>query len=274
MASFALALIIGVAVYFVLQAPRAHLPPSGAPIPVSVIAHPQVEAGHQHDHEDRLEALAQQPAKFKLFDHASAHFERPSMRDADHFIAEATVPEIDASCASRSSKPDVGRALEQQLREDFAVAAELRVPEQVFFEDLTQFFRINDRYFQFTARALTGSRPPRYSLELYSAGDAMMSQQLLREQIPVPSPAQLDAPAVADLLEALRSHYLNADWGARLLQVRIPGLQDGEDQEIRFVNGTAAQWAFGGGLCQLTEDRKRALCRCLPEGETLPIPQS
>jgi hypothetical protein len=228
----------------------------------------------QHDNEDRLEALAQQPAPYELFRHDTAHFDAPTMRDTEHFIDEATLPEIDASCASRASKPDTTRALEQQLREDFSVSANARVPEQVFFEDLTQFFRVDNRYFQFTARALTGSRPPRYSFELYSAGDPLMTTQLLRERLPVAVVEPLDAPEVAFMLTALQNHYLNAQWGARLLQVHIPGATDGADQEIRFVNGGVAQWAFGGGLCQLAADRQRALCRCLPEGETHPIPQS
>lgn len=224
-------------------------------------------------HELRLESLVYSIPSQSLFATELANFEPPILRDDGRFASESTWPEFDSSCATAVDKPDSTRAMEQQLDADFGVGAQARVPENVYFDELTQFFRRGDRYLQLTARAEAGSRPPRYTFELYSATDSMMRNDLIREPLPMHL-SQRDVPEVARVLEALRIEDKNAIWGARLLHVQIPGARGAAAQEIRFLNGGVQQWVFGSSLCQLARDRRHALCRCLSPDSSIPIPQT
>lgn len=255
------------------SAPRdsrpAAVPEQAEPTPVAATAMP-----HRHDHGDLLEALSRLPATQALLKTETRHFETPERDTPTLYAQRGSMPSFDRSCDARASKPDATRTLEAQLATDYATLGRERVPRHTFYEDVTQFFQLGTRYFQLSARALPASRPPRYQFEFYSADDPRMQTGLLRQALPVAVPAILDAPAVAQTVEAALRHYLDqgASEGARLLQVRISGNPGQDDQEIKFLNGDVVQWSFGSGLCQAAAVPGQSICRCLPDGEQLRIP--
>lgn len=231
-------------------------------------------AGHDHHADDLLEALSRQPARAQLFAPQSAHFLPPEMLSRDRFASEQTQLELDPSCEKRLAVPDPQRASQSQLLADYGIDAEPRVPVDLFFESLTQFYRLGAHYYQFSAEARPASRPPRYTLALYRADDEGMQTQVVRQPLAVRSDQELDAPGVRDVLKAHLDAVQNqgAELGARLLEARVTGAQGKEDQELRFLNATPVQWVFGPGVCQLTGERRSLYCRCLPDGEQLRIP--
>lgn len=248
--------------------------PAAVPTPVETVPATRTAAPHRHDHGDLLEALSRLPAAQPLLKTETRHFETPERDMPTLYAQRGSVPSFDPSCDARASKPDATRTLEAQLAADYATVGRERVPDHTFYEDVTQFFRLDARYFQLSARALPASRPPRYQFEFYSADDPRLQTGLLRQPLPVAEPPILDAPAVAQIVDAVLRHYLDrgAIEGARLLQVRTPGKPGQEDQEIKFLNGDVVQWSFGSGLCQASAVAGRSICRCLPDGEQLRIP--
>ena len=231
---------------------------------------------HLHP-EQALEALSLTANSVTLLAASVLHFSEPAMAAPELFASTTTHVLLDPSCNKRSTfKPDVAHTLEETLFSEFGIRANARIPEGVPFEELTQFYRIGADYFQLSINALPASRPPVYELSWYRARDAQMLSQVARLAIP-PSTGVLDITRASDLftqiLTTARSN--RAELGARLLNVRIPGASTGatSDQELRFINGAPLQWVFGSGVCQLASDTKHALCRCLPDGEQLHVPE-
>jgi hypothetical protein len=223
--------------------------------------------------EEALERLTGTPTSAALYHPENDHFTTPVMLGPNNFATELTQVDLDASCLSRKYKPEAG-SVETQLQENYGISGSARVPEDLFFESLTQFYQRGDRYFQFSALAKPASRPPVYKIEFYAASDKMMLKDVVRSDPPVAVPPHLDAIGVKVLLNQLMQNEQarGAVFGARELQVRVTGAQGQADQEIQFLNAKPVQWAFGSGVCQLAEQRNRALCRCLPDGENQAIP--
>jgi hypothetical protein len=145
------------------------------------------------------------------------------------------------------------------------------VPDDVFFESLTQFFKAGDRYYQFSAFARPGSRPPVYTLEFYSAADAGMQTGLVREAVPVTGNIQIDAVVVESVLAEVLAVFRSQNYveGARMMDIRVAGREGQQDQAVRYFNQLPVQWVFGTGLCQLSTQQGFSHCRCLPEQESL-----
>jgi hypothetical protein len=189
-------------------------------------------------------------------------------------LPDQTRLEMDPSCAVRLHKPDANRSVQAQLLSDYGIKGEQRVPEDVFFESLTQFFNVKEQFYQLSARARPASRPPVYTIEFYVAADAGMRTSVTKLDVPVPVPANLDAISVRKVVEETLALFQKqgAQVGARLMQVRVTGAPGEADQEVSYINATPVQWAFGSGVCQLQAKKQSALCRCLPDGEVQPIP--
>lgn len=266
-------------VYLIWPEPRAHSAEILAPaMPVPVAAHQQVAAADSHlDSEQALEALSLTPSSVPLLQASALHFSEPAMADPELFAAGSTHVLLDPSCKARSTfKPDVAHTLEETLFNEFGVRANARIPEGVPFEELTQFYRIGADYYQLSINALPASRPPIYELSWYRAHDSQMLSQVARLAVPA-STGALDVTRASEVFtQILATARANrAELGARLLNVRIPGASGtgvNSDQELRFINGAPLQWVFGSGVCQLTSDSTHALCRCLPDGEQLRVP--
>jgi hypothetical protein len=225
--------------------------------------------------DDQLEALlaelAATPGKDPHFDFNANRFNPVQVDVAGNYLASQTELELDVSCDGREDTPDRTRSLESQLQDDYAINGQRPVPDDIFFESLTQFFKARDRYYQFSAFAKAGSRPPIYDIEFYSAEDAGMQTGLIREAIPVAINTQIDAPAVEGLLSSVLTHYRSQSMiqGARLMDVRVAGREGQQDHAIRYFNQQPVQWVFSSGLCQLTAQQKSSHCRCLPEKDVL-----
>ena len=227
---------------------------------------------HLHT-EEAVEALSLQPSSVPLLDASALHFSAPAMAGPELFAGGATRVILDASCDKRSTfKPDAAQTLEETLLKEFGIVANARIPEATPFEELTQFYRIGADYYQLSINALPASRPPVYELSWYRARDAQMLTQLARLAVP-PAAGVLDSTRASEMfMQILAGARANrAELGARLLNVHIPGGTN-SDQELRFINGAPLQWVFGSGVCQLTSDSNRSLCRCLPDGEQLRVP--
>ena len=95
-----------------------------------------------------------------------------------------------------------------------------------------------------------------------------MQTALTRLELPVPAPKFADAESVRLVIEQTLARYQaqGAMPGARLMQVLVLGGEDEADQEIKYLNATPIQWAFGSGVCQLEQKQASALCRCLADG--------
>ena len=192
------------------------------------------------------------------------------------YVSSKTQLRLDKSCDQRLHKPDGTRSIETQLTADYGVQARERVPTDVFFESLTQFFSVKGQFYQLSARAQTASRPPIYGFEFYRAEDASMQTALTRLELPLPAPKFADAESVRFVIEQILARYQaqGAMPGARLMQVRVIGADGEADQEIKFLNALPTQWAFGSGVCQLEQKQTSALCRCLADGVNQVIPNS
>jgi hypothetical protein len=231
----------------------------------------QAEEAHEH----AMEELAAQPLPDRpLYQRQSAHFAPPAMLGEHNFATSLTKAVLDPSCQARALKPEASVPIETQLMETLGISGAARIPDDAFFESLTQFYQRDQRYYQISAVAKPASRPPRYTLEYYSAADAEMQADARSEPLPFPEPAEIDALSVKQLFESMLANEqsLGAILGGRVLQLRVTGGDNQEDQEIQFFNGKPVQWAFGTGLCQLTAKQDSAICRCLPDGEGLAIP--
>jgi hypothetical protein len=224
--------------------------------------------------EEALEILSQSPTPEPLFNPQPEHFLAPLQAPDGAFLQDQTRLEMDPSCAIRLHKPDGNRSAQAQLLSDYGIKGDQRVPEDVFFESLTQFFTVKEQFYQLSARARPASRPPVYTMEFYVAADAGMSISVTKLDVPVPIPANLDAISVRKVLTETLALFekQGAQVGARLMQVRVTGAPGEADQEVSYINATPVQWAFGSGVCQLQAKRQSALCRCLPDGEVQPIP--
>ena len=266
-------------VYLICPEPRAHSAEILAPaMPVPAPADQQGATAHSHEHvEQELEALSLTPSSVPLLQASALHFSEPAMAAPEVFAAGSTRVLLDTSCKARSTfKPDVAHTLEETLFKEFGVQANARIPEGVPFEELTQFYRIGADYYQLSINTLPASRPPIYELSWYRARDSQMLTEVARLAVPT-STGALDVTRASEMFtQILATARANrAELGARLLNVRIPGTNGSganSDQELRFINGAPLQWVFGSGVCQLTSDSDHALCRCLPDGEQLRVP--
>ena len=266
-------------VYLFWPAPRALNAEILAPVvQLPKPAHQPLAAAHNHlDAEQALEALSLTASSVPLLEASALHFSEPAMAAPEVFAAGSTHVLLDASCNKRSTfKPDVAHTLEETLFNEFGVRASARIPEGVPFEELTQFYRIGADYYQLSMNALPASRPPIYELSWYRARDSQMLSEVARLAVPA-SIGALDVTRASEMFTQILStaRANRAELGARLLNVRIPGASGSganSDQELRFINGAPLQWVFGSGVCQLTSDSNHALCRCLPDGEQLRVP--
>ena len=234
-------------------------------------------AEHAHTHpEEAVEALSLEPSSVAFLDASALHFSTPAMAAPELFAGGATRVILDRSCDERSTfKPDAAQTLEETLFKEFGIVANARIPEATPFEELTQFYRIGADFYQLSINALPASRPPVYELSWYRAHDAQMLTEVARLAVP-PAAGMLDVTRASELfMQILSTARANrAELGARLLNVHIPGASNGanSDQELRFINGAPLQWVFGSGVCQLTSNSNQSLCRCLPDGEQLHVP--
>jgi len=276
-----LGILLFIVIYVIWFAPPAYQPV------VPALAANAPEQAHQlhkgatdtnvHSHpEEEVEALSLQSTSVPLLDASALHFSAPAMAAPELFAGGATRVILDPSCNKRSTfKPDAAHTLEETLFKEFGIVANARIPEATPFEELTQFYRIGADYYQLSINALPASRPPVYELSWYRARDAQMLTQVARLAVP-PAAGVLDVTRASELFtQILNDARANrAELGARLLNVHIPRASGGtnSDQELRFINGAPLQWVFGSGVCQLTSDSNRALCRCLPDGEQLRVP--
>ncbi len=226
--------------------------------------------------EEALELLSIQPSALTLFAPQRGYFAPPQIDVNGHFTSSETGLLLDKSCDQRLHKPDGTRTIETQLMADYGVQARERVPVDVFFENLTQFFSDKGQFFQLTARVQTASRPPIYAFEFYRADDATMQASLTRLELPVPAPKFADAESVRLVIEQTLARYQaqGALPGARLMQIRVIGGDGEADQEIKYLNALPTQWAFASGVCQLEQQQTSALCRCLPDGVNQAMPNS
>jgi hypothetical protein len=279
---FAIAPALAVALAALYFWPRADVLPAlaQAPSPAAqappVVQTPAAAMAYEEAQEEALESLITQPASEGLFERQSEHF-TPALIDAEgRFVGDETRLSMDKSCTERLHKPDATRSIEAQLQGDYGLNAKQRVPEDVFFETLTQFFQLDGQYYQLSARARTASRPPVYGFEFYVASDAGMRETLTKLALPVPIPPNADARSVRAVVEQTLALFTKqgAQIGARTLQVRVIGGPEEPDQEIRYFNATPEQWAFGSGVCQLSATKRTSLCRCLPDGAIQGIPGS
>lgn len=256
---------------------------ANAPVQAQTHGHHVLTDAHsqQHTAHDHVEALSLSASSVPLLDASALHFSAPAMAAPELFAGATTQVILDPSCRARSTfKPDVAHTLEETLFSEFGIRANARIPEGVPFEELTQFYRIGADYYQLSINTLPASRPPIYELSWYRAQDAQMRTQVARLAIP-PSTGVLDVTRASELFTQILTTARSdrAELGARLLNVRIPGASKGastganSDQELRFINGAPLQWVFGSGICQLASDTNHALCRCLPDGEQLRVPE-
>jgi hypothetical protein len=226
---------------------------------------------HDHEIEALLIKLASTPGKQPHFDFNAQRFDELKLSADNRYELSNTQLALDASCSGRSDLPDAARSIESQLLQDYAIDGRPRVPDDVFFESLTQFFKIGDGYYQLSAFAKPASRPPVYVIEFYRAEDAGMQNGLQREALPVAITAQIDAPMVADIFSDVMQHFkpMGMVEGARLMDIRVAGREGQQDQAIRYFNGVPVQWVFSSGLCQLSAQQTVSHCRCLPDQEVL-----
>lgn len=287
-----LGVLLLIVTYLIWPLPRAYKKQSiDAAANVQTQGHQALSEAHSHQHtaHDRVEALSLAASSVPLLEASALHFSAPAMAAPELFAGGTTQVILDPSCRTRSTfKPDVAYTLEETLFREFGIRANARIPEGVPFEELTQFYRIGADYYQLSINTLPASRPPIYELSWYRAQDAQMRTQVARLAVP-PSAGVLDITRASELFtQLLTTARINrAELGARLLNVRIPGASSAastggassgastgpnSDQELRFINGAPLQWVFGSGICQLASDTNRALCRCLPDGEQLRVP--
>jgi hypothetical protein len=228
-------------------------------------------SGHDHEVEALLIQLASTPGEQPHFDFNAKRFEEIMLSADNRYELSNTKLVLDASCAKRVDLPDPARSIELQLQQDYVIDGRQRVPDDVFFESLTQFFKVGESYYQLSAFAKPASRPPVYTIEFYRADDAGMQNGLLREAPPLAIGAQIDAPMVADIFSNVLRHYkpLGMVEGARLMDIRVAGREGQEDQAIRYFNGLPVQWVFSSGLCQMSAQQAVSHCRCLPDQEVL-----
>ncbi len=248
-------------------------------VPATAMPAPVASSGNTQTSQDQLEALSQIPTSLALLDAGTLHFMPPTMSTPEQFAGGATRVVMDPSCAARTTfKPDATRSIEASLISEFGINADARVPLGVPFEELTQFYRVGTNYFQLSVNEVPASRPPVYRISLYRASDAQMRGDVANLALPnsvsIPNAAAMDATRAGEIfmqmLDQARSQ--NAELGARMLNVSIPGANSSGDQELRFVNGAPLQWAFGSGVCQLSADMDSTLCRCVPDGEKVRVP--
>ncbi len=251
----------------------AGITPTSNSQPAAPTAVERMQAEEVREH--AMEELAATPYQdAPIFQPQNAHFAPPAMLSEHSFTTSLTKAILDPSCKAREHKPDASIPIETQLIETLGISGGARIPDDAFFESLTQFYQRDGRYYQISAVAKPASRPPRYRLEYYSAADAMMQADARSEALPFREPPEIDALSVKQLVETMLAaeQKQGATLGGRVLQVRVTGGENQEDQEIQFFNGKPVQWAFGTGLCQLTANQDAAICRCLPDGEGLAIP--
>ena len=108
----------------------------------------QTMRDHQAD-EEALELLSVQPSDLALFAAQRAYFMPPQTQRDGRFVSSETRLLLDKSCDQRLHKPDGTRSIETQLMADYGVRASERVPTDVFFESLTQFFSDKGQFFSY-----------------------------------------------------------------------------------------------------------------------------
>ncbi len=189
-------------------------------------------------------------------------FKLPVSRNAHFFEEEQTPIDLDVTCESTPySVLDANSSVEHNFKKLTQTNPAEKYPEDLFYFTLTQFWQLNDEYFQFVA-LWDRDMPARYRYEFYRSKDKHFNSQVESVNLPIAMPAMKDVLSTNAFIEALVSFYQQqgAQLGARILESSINDPEG--DQQITIVNAKVTQWQTPLFSCESGSDFLRSYCHC------------
>lgn len=187
-------------------------------------------------------------------------FDSPILESRERFSKAETVIDLDVSCKSGSSINDA-LSLEQNFERSTNIDLQARFQEDLFYFSLTQFWQLDDHYFQFVA-IWDRDMPARYRYEFYQSKDKTFGSMVDAIDLPIAIPEVKDVITTNEYIELLIDHYQEkgANIGSRILESSI-NEQDGE-QAVTIVNSKLIQWHTSQFSCDSRVDTANAFCHC------------
>jgi len=214
--------------------------------------------GSLDHHRDAMAALPE--SETDGLDDRSFWFEEPLLTSDSHFTEAQTELQLTSSCdgAPYFSQP---QSLEKTLEETHALPTTERFPEDLFYFSLTQFWRIDNDFYQFVA-LWERDMPAKYRYEFYRSNDALFEAAVTPLNFPIEVPALKDVQQTNSFVRSLVNFYLDqgATLGARILEASINGEQ--KDEQIVLVNSHITHWSTPEFSCLSSAKSHVAKCHC------------
>ncbi|WP_144394360.1 hypothetical protein [Pleionea sediminis] len=187
-------------------------------------------------------------------------FDTPQFVSEDRFSKADTPIELDTSCQSKSWL-NSQLSLEENFERKTYSDTQSRYQEDLFYLSLTQFWQIDDNYYQFVA-IWDRDMPAHYRYEFYISSDATFESEVTAIDIPIDIPQVKDVLATNEFVAQLISHYVQkgAQIGSRILESSINDPKG--DQSITLVNSKIKQWQTAEFNCDSGSNLSSAYCYC------------
>ncbi|TQV76699.1 hypothetical protein FLL45_01695 [Aliikangiella marina] len=186
-------------------------------------------------------------------------YRQPVLATEDKFVESYTDITLDSGCSSGSAL-DASTSIEQNFYDHHNLDLTTRLPEDLFYFTLTQFWQLRDEHFQFVA-IWDRDMPALYRYEFYRSRDPKFENSVEPIDLPVELPAIKDVLNTNHFVRQLIRYFneAGANTGARILESSINGVEG--DQQITLVNSQLTRWHTKQFSCDL-DNNNSSYCNC------------
>ncbi len=187
-------------------------------------------------------------------------FTTPSLESDTQFSQTHTTVELDVSChASHSLEASI--SLEENFEKIAQASTQTRYQEDLFYFTLTQFWRLDQDFYQFVA-IWDRDMPAVYRYEFYRSQDKSFNENVEPLDLPIAIPKYKDVLATNQYVAQLTAYYQQrgAELGSRILESTINDPRG--DQQISLVNSQVVKWQTADFSCDSDTQFNKAYCYC------------
>ncbi len=187
-------------------------------------------------------------------------FHTPNLVSSSRFSPSHTSIVMDPSCTSMKQL-NAQTTLEQNFERIIQSSPQQRYQEDLFYFSLTQFWKLEDDYYQFVA-LWDRDMPANYRYEFYRSKDKAFNGTVEAIDLPIAIPANKNVISTNQYVAALEDYYLQrgAQIGSRITESSINDPKG--DHQITLVNSQVTKWNNHNFNCDSKVGHEEAYCFC------------
>jgi len=217
--------------------------------------------GHEHSHDVQPAVEGLDVILVNSYKPQEHWFDAPVKINEDQYLVRDIPLQSAASCQD-NSVVRANKNFADNIVENYGHDVATTDASETFFKSLTQFFLLEEKYWQITL-IWENDMPAVYRFEIFSSNNKNFDQDVHSQKSPIDFPKYADALASEAWLNQTLAYFVarGAQPGSRIVEQRVMD-EKGKSHEWVAQNGDLVSWQFDSGVCLLDKSGAHANCVC------------